>query len=343
MSDLDNLLKDLNKKFGKPIMNQADKIVYPAVTRISTRSLALDLETGGGLPCGRIVMIVANESAGKTTLVLHAIAEAQAQGLKVAFIDAEGTFDAVWAKLIGVDLAKLIVAVPDNGEQAADILEALLRTNEVGLIVLDSIAALMPKAELEKSMEDDPEKLGNKAQMLNRAMRRVTSALNELSESGERNKTSVILLNQFREKIGIAYGNPEVIPGGKGIKFASSIILELRKGEWIESEVNGEKVKIGQQIKFKTLKNKTFAPLRTGSTYLYFDGPKKGQLDKAQEIFNYGKLLGIIKVEGQMTYLEDKKLRGEAQAVEYLRDNMKLQEKLEKDIRKVYLKGQQNG
>jgi recombination protein RecA len=338
MSELDRVLASLNKKYGKAIINPADQIKYPAVQRLSTRSLSLDLELGGGYPCGRVIMVVGNESSGKTTLILHAIAEAQKEKKKVVFIDAEGTFDAEWAKVIGVDLSKLSIVLPDNGEQAADVLEAVVRSNDCALVILDSIAALMPKAELEISMEDDPERLGNKAQMLNRAMRRLTSALNEITEMGERNQTTIILLNQFREKIGIAYGNPEVIPGGKGIKFASSIILELRKGEWIEAERNGEKVKIGQQIKFKTSKNKTYSPLRTGSTYLYFDGDKKGQLDKTQEIYTYGKLLGLIKVDGQMTYFGDKKIRGADAAIDFLREDLKLQEKLEKEIRQRYLK-----
>lgn len=339
MSELDKVLGDLNKKYGKPIISQADEIKYPSIQRISTSSLALDLELGGGIPCGRVTMIVANESAGKTTLACNIIVEAQKQGKRVVFIDVEGTFDAEWAKAIGVDLSKLHIAIPDNGEQAMDILEDVLRTNECGLVILDSVAALMPKSEIESSMEDDLEKLGNKAVMLNRAMRKLTSALNEMDELGERNNTSVILLNQFREKIGIAYGNPEVIPGGKGIKFTSSIILELRKGGWIEETRNGEEIKVGQEVKFKTLKNKTFTPFRSGLMYLYFDGPTKGKFDKANEIYNYGKLSGIIKIDGQMTYLEDKKLRGEDNAVKYLRDNTKLQEKLEKEIRRMYLKG----
>jgi len=338
MSELDKMLANLNKQYGKPVINQANKIIYPSIQRLSTRSVSLNCELGGGIPFGRITMIVANESAGKTTLVLHMIAEAQAQEKRVVFIDAEGTFDCEWAKLIGVNLDKLTIAIPDNGEQAIDILETVVRSNECGLVVLDSVASLMPKAELDISMEESPEKLGNKAQLLNRAVRRLTSALNEINEMGERNKTAIVLLNQFREKIGIAYGNPETVCGGKGIKFASSIILELRKGEWIEEEKNGEKIKIGQQIKFKTSKNKTFSPLRTGSTYLFFDGTNKGKLDIAQEIYNYSKLLGLIKIEGQMAYIDDKKLRGQDNAIQYLRDNIKTQKKLEKEIYRMYLK-----
>jgi recombination protein RecA len=349
---LDKILESLNKRYGKAVINNADEIKYPAVERIRTGSLAIDIEIGGGIPRGRVTMIVANESAGKTTLALHIIKQAQKQNGRILFVDAEGTFDPEWAKVIGVDLSKLIVAVPDVGEQAADIIEAGIRSNECSLIVLDSIAALMPAAELEKPMiettkngehEGSPEQIGDRALMLNRATRRLTSALNAITEQGERNTTAVILLNQFREKIG-AYGNPEVIPGGKGIKFMSSIILELRKpggkDGWIEEDRNGETIKIGQEIKFKTQKNKTYAPFRTGVTYLLFDGPMKGQIDVTKELYVYGRLLGLIPETAQAVFtIDGKKFRGQKQVEDFLRVNPKYCEKLEKDIRDRYLKG----
>lgn len=340
MNDLDKVLASLNKKFGKAILNNADAIKYPALERIPTGSLSVDLETGGGIPRGRITMTVANESTGKTVLALKTAAEAQKLGLRVVFIDAEGTFDVGWAKTLGVDTSKLVIAIPDVGEQACDILEAVVRSGDCGLVILDSIAALMPKAELDISMEDDPEKLGNKAQMLNRAMRRLTSAINAIDEMGERNKTAIFLVNQFREKIGIAYGNPEVIPGGKGIKFASSIILELRKGAWIEETRDGEEVKIGQEIKFKTAKNKTYMPLRTGLTYFYFDGVRKGQFAREREVYTYARLLGLIQETGKAVFeIEGKKLRGEDNVTAYLLENPKLMEKLEREITQHYLRG----
>lgn len=340
MGNLDKILESLNKKFGKAIINQADEIKYPAVERISTGSLAIDIEIGGGLPRGRITMVVGNESSGKTALILKTIAQAQKKGLKCVFIDAEGTFDKEWAEKLGVDTKELVLAIPDIGEQACDILEAVVKSGDCGLVVLDSVAALMPKAELDISMEDDPEKLGNKAQMLNRAMRRLTAAINTIDELGERNKTAIVLINQFREKIGIAYGNPEVVCGGKGIKFASSIILEVRKGAWIEETVNGEEVKRGQEIKFKTSKNKTYAPLRSGLTYFYFDGPHKGEIRRAKEVYAYGRLIGLIKETGKAIFeIEGKKLRGEDNVVEYLEANPKYMEKLEQEIRDRYLHG----
>ena len=352
MSELDETLKKLNKRYGKPIIAQADEIVFPKVTRLSTGSLAIDLELGGGIPFGKVTMIVANESAGKTTLATHMIVEAQKLGKRVVFIDVEGTFDREWAKTIGVDLSKLTVAIPDIGEQAIDILEGVVRSNEAGLVILDSIAALMPTAEINKPMvdvaqngdyESSPEQIGDRALMLNRAVRKLVCALNAINELGERNQTAVVLINQFREKVNAQRGaNPEVIPGGKGIKFVSSIILELRrltgKDTWITEIQNGEEIKIGQTVNFLTQKNKTFCPYRKGSTQLYFDGPMKGQFDRASEIYNYGVLLNLIKVEGQMTYLDDKKLRGRDNAVHHLRENLKTQEKLEKEIRRVYLK-----
>lgn len=353
MSELDRVLADLNKRYKKPIISRGDEIKYPEIGRIPTGSLAIDLEIGGGIPCGKVTMIVANESAGKTTSACNIIVEAQKQGKRAVFIDVEGTFDAEWAKAIGVDLNKLMIAIPDIGEQAIDILEAVVRSKEAGVVILDSIAALMPTAEINKPMvevdkegeyESSPEQIGDRALMLNRAVRKLVCALNEINELGERNETAVVLINQFREKVNAQRGaNPEVIPGGKGIKFVSSIILELRKlsgkDTWITEMQNGEEIKIGQTINFLTQKNKTFSPFRKGVTYLYFNGPMKGHFDKAREVQHYGTLLGLIKVEGQMTYLDDKKLRGEDNAIKYIRDNPKLQEKLEKEIRQVYLKG----
>ena len=350
MSDLDEALKKLNKEWGKPIINRADEVKYAPVERLSTDSLALDLELGGGIPYGKVTMIVANESAGKTTLACHLIVQAQKKGQRVCIIDVEGTFDKAWAEIIGVDLHKLDLAIPEVGEQAVDILETFVRSNECGLVILDSLAAMMPASEMEKQMvetnmkgafEVNPEQLGDRATMLNRGVRRLTSALNEINEMGERNRTAVVLINQFRERVG-GYGNPEVIPGGKGIKFISSIILELKKplgkDGWIEEERNGELIKIGHEIRFKTQKNKTFCPFRTGTTYLYFDGPMKGQLDKIRDTYNYAKLLSLIDVKGQWIVIGDKKIQGEANAIKHLRDNPKIQEKLEKEIRQAYLK-----
>ncbi|MEQ1678479.1 MAG: AAA family ATPase, partial [Chitinophagaceae bacterium] len=207
MSALDDVLKGLNKTYGKPVISQADKIIYPKLTRLSTGSLAIDLELGGGVPFGKVTMIVANESAGKTTLAINMIVEAQKLGKRVVFIDVEGTFDKDWAETIGVDLSKLHIAIPDVGEQAVDILDAVVQSNEAGLVILDSIAALMPAAELNKPMidvdskgeyESSPEQIGDRALMLNRAVRKLTSALNKINEEGERNQTAVVLINQFR-------------------------------------------------------------------------------------------------------------------------------------------------
>lgn len=349
MSDLDNILKGLNKQYGKAIINQADKIIYPEVTRLSTGSPAIDYELGGGIPFGKVTMVIANESCGKTTLATHMIVQAQKLGKRAFFIDVEGTFDKEWAKLIGVDLSKLTIAIPDVGEQAVDILDAVVRSNECGIVILDSVAALMPAIELTKQMVDtdkngnyevNPEQIGDRAMMINRGVRKLTSALNEINELGERNQTAVVLLNQFRQKMTM-YGNNEVIPGGLGIKFVSSIILELKrpitKG-WITEVRNGEDVRIGQEIRFHSQKNKTFCPFRNGSTHLYFDGQMKGNIDTARDIFIYSEILQLIDVKGQWIVIDGKKLQGQDNAIKYLRENPKIQEKLDKEIRKVYFK-----
>lgn len=338
MSDLDKVLGNLKKKFGAATINPADKIIYPAVKRIPTGSLSLDLEIGGGLPRGKVVMIPANESVGKTTIALHMVAKAQKLKYKAAFIDVEGTFDKDWAKKIGVDLSTLLLAKPDSGEMALEILESLVETNEVDLIILDSLAALIPKAELDKSLFDDPQKMCERAVLLGRSITRLAAILNKLSDKLEANETCVVLLNQLREKPGVMYGNPEVIPGGKAIKFFSSIIINLTKGKWLEIGKDPNKMKIGQEIKLYTSKNKTFVPFKRGVMYLYFEGEKMGTLDQIQELFTYGKLLNIIQQSGHFYVIEGTKINGADAAMQYLKDNPKTAEKIEKEVRERYLK-----
>ena len=338
MSDLDKVLANLKKKFGTASINPADKITYAAVKRIPTGSLSLDLEMGGGLPRGKVVMIPANESVGKTTVALHMVASAQKNKCKAAYIDVEGTFDKEWAKKIGVNLSDLLLSKPDSGEMALEILESLVETNELDLIVLDSLAALIPKAELDKSLFDDPQKMCERAVLLGRSVTRLAAILNKLSDKLEANETCVVLLNQLREKPGVMYGNPEVIPGGKAIKFFSSIIVNLTRGKWLEIGKDPNKVKIGQEIKLYTSKNKTFVPFKRGVMYLYFEGDKMGKLDQIQELFTYGKLLNLIQQSGHFYVVDGVKINGADATMKYLEDNPKIAEKIEKTIRERYLK-----
>ena len=359
MSELDDALKKYNSLFKKPIVATASDFKYAEIDRISFGDLALDIETGGGVPRGKVTMIVGNESTGKTTLTMHLIKQAQKLPGNVLFIDVEGTFDPAWAKTIGIDLDRLKLAVPDVGEQAVDILELATRSNECSLIILDSIAAMMPAAEISKPMvkmkqdgdyEAVAEQIGDRATMLNRGVRRLTSALNEITELGERNSTAIVLLNQFREKIGVMNANNEVIPGGRGIKFVSSMIMELRRpvsDGWMVVEREGREDekdstvqdKIGQHIRFRTLKNKTYVPFRSGTSYLYFDGPRKGQLDVEREVYVYSRLLGLLNETGKAVFkIDGKVLRGEDQVINYLMENPRSMKDLETQIRARYLK-----
>ena len=337
MSNLDNTTDLLNKRYGKRAIVKASDLKAESIDRISTGSLSLDIELGGGLPCGRIVEIFGREGSGKTTIALKTVVEAQKRGKKCVWIDQEGAIDLNWAKTLGVDLDKLLLASPDNGEKGVDILEAYVRTGEVGVIVLDSIEALVPAADIETSAEDK-ERLGDRAKLCNRMARKLQAALNVKVGEGELlNDCIVILINQIREKIGVMYGSPETTPGGLGIKFYSSVRINLRAGEWLEDSASN---KVGHEIKFKIKKNRTAPPMRTGAFTIYFDGERKGQIDRALEILNYSVLKGLIKLKGRTYNLYGKKVVGKGALLKYISEDDKIRAKLEKDINKVYLLGE---
>ena len=331
MGDLDDIIKDLNKRFGKNTIISGDDIVAMEIERIPTGSLALDVETGGGFPCGRVVELYGRESAGKTFMALKAVAEAQKLGKTAVWIDVEGSFDPVWAALLGVDLKKLRLTRPETGEIACDILDAVIRSGDCGIVVLDSTAALIPTKDTETAMED-VEQLGVRAKMVNRLIRKLHSALNmKVGEDKLPNDCTVVFINQIREKIGVMYGSPDTTPGGLGLRHAASIRIEFRK-TWIKDPSDEEKV-IGQTVKFVTAKNKTFPPHRRGEFAIYTDGPSKGQIDAVSEVFTYGVIAGLI-VQDKSTYFLGKEVMGVGQpkSVEYLRDNPKLVEELKKKI-----------
>ena len=217
MSDLDDIIKDLNKRFGKNTIISGDEIISMEVDRIPTGSLALDIETGGGFPCGRVTEIYGRESAGKTYMALKSVAEAQKIGKSAVWIDVEGSFDPVWAALLGVDLKKLKLTRPETGEIACDILDAVISSGECGIVVLDSTAALIPVHDTEIGM-DKVEQLGVRAKMVNRLIRKLHAALNmKVGEDKLPNNCAVVFINQIREKIGVMYGSPDTTPGGLGL------------------------------------------------------------------------------------------------------------------------------
>ena len=252
---LQTALSQIEKQFGKGAVMRLGQNEHMSVGHVSTGSLGLDIALGiGGLPRGRIIEIYGPESSGKTTLSLHCIAEGQKDGGNVAFIDVEHALDPVYAEALGVDIDNLLVAQPDTGEDALEIAEALIRSGAIDVLVVDSVAALVPKAEIEGEMGDSH--VGLQARLMSQALRKLAGAINK-------SNCVAIFINQLREKVGVVYGNPEVTPGGRALKFYSSVRLEVRKAEAIK--VNGEV--IGNRTKVKVVKNKIAPPFKEA----YFD------------------------------------------------------------------------
>ena len=248
---LEEALAQIQKQFGKgSIMKLGEKGAQMNVEAISTGSISLDLATGiGGVPKGRIIEIFGPESSGKTTLTLHIVAEAQKKGGRAAFIDAEHALDPVYAKNLGVDVENLLVSQPDTGEQALEICDMLVRSGALDVIVIDSVAALVPKAEIQGDMGDSH--VGLHARLMSQALRKITGSINK-------SNTCVIFINQLREKVGVVYGNPEVTTGGRALKFYSSMRLDVRKSETIKT---GDNI-MGNRTKVKVVKNKVAPPFK---------------------------------------------------------------------------------
>ncbi len=334
MSGLAEAAAELNKRFGKNTVISGDEFKGLNVPRISTGSLTLDIALGGGLPVGRLIEIFGMESSGKSYIAALVVANAQKLGKKAVWIDVEGSFDKTWAALLGVNVKDLYVVRPESGEQAGDALETFVRADDCGIIVLDSIAAMIPEKDVETSMED-PEKLGNKAVMVNRLLRKLQSALNmKIGEDKVPNECMVIFINQIRHKIGVLYGSPETTPGGLGLRFTAAVRLQLRK-KWIKDESDSEKV-IGQTVTFKTVKNKTFPPHRVGQFDFYTDGIYTGMIDLPREVLNCGVACGIIEHSGKSYDIGDTKIVGKDKAALYLAENPKLVDKLKVQIMEHY-------
>ena len=255
---LNEALKAIEKEYGKgSIMRLGDRADV-SIDAIPSGSLALDLALGiGGYPKGRIIEIYGPESSGKTTLALHAIAECQKQGGRCAFIDAENAIDPVYAKNLGVDIDELILSQPDSGEQALEITEVLIKSGAIDLVVIDSVAALVPQAELDGEMSDSS--IGLQARLMSKAMRKLAGVMN-------RSNTTAIFINQLREKVGIMFGNPETTPGGRALKFYASVRLDVRKGEALK---NGSD-QIGNATKIKVVKNKVAPPFKTAAVSIIY-------------------------------------------------------------------------
>ncbi|MBO5678530.1 MAG: recombinase RecA [Bacteroidaceae bacterium] len=307
----------IEKDFGKgSIMKLGDDKVEE-IEVIPTGSISLNAALGvGGYPRGRVIEIYGPESSGKTTLAIHAIAEAQKNGGIAAIIDAEHAFDRFYAQKLGVDIDNLLIAQPDNGEQALDIAEQLIRSSAVDLVVVDSVAALTPKAEIEGDMGDN--KVGLQARLMSQALRKLTATISKTN-------TTCIFINQLREKIGVMFGNPETTTGGNALKFYASVRIDIRKSTQIK---DGEEV-IGNQTKVKIVKNKVAPPFRRAEFDIMFG---EG-ISKVGEIIDLGVDFGIIKKSGSwFSYGDTKLAQGRDATKQLIADNPELAEELEAKI-----------
>jgi len=307
----------IEKNYGKgSIMKMGDNAVEE-VAIIPSGSVGLNVALGiGGYPRGRVIEIYGPESSGKTTLAIHAIAEAQKAGGIAAFIDAEHAFDRFYAEKLGVDIENLWISQPDSGEQALEIAEQLIRSSAIDIVVIDSVAALTPKAELEGEMGDS--KMGLQARLMSQALRKLTAAINKTN-------TTCIFINQLRDKIGVTYGNPETTTGGNALKFYASVRLDIRK---ITALKDGEEVK-GNQTRVKVVKNKLAPPFRKAEFDIMFG---EG-ISKVGELVDLGADLNIIKKSGSWYSYNDTKLgQGRESAKDCLRDNPELAEEIEGKI-----------
>ncbi|MDY5878138.1 MAG: recombinase RecA [Sodaliphilus sp.] len=309
-------MSKIEKDFGKgSIMRMGDENIE-AVDVISTGSIGLDVALGvGGYPRGRIIEIYGPESSGKTTLAIHAIAEAQKKGGIAAFIDAEHAFDRFYAEQLGVDVNSLLISQPDNGEQALEIADMLIRSSAIDIIVIDSVAALTPKAEIEGEMGDS--KMGLQARLMSQALRKLTATISKTN-------TTCIFINQLREKLGVMFGNPETTTGGNALKFYASVRIDIRRIGQIK---DGDQVN-GNLTRVKVVKNKVAPPFRKAEFEILF-----GQgISKVGEIVDLGVQFGIIKKSGAWFSYEGTKFQGRDTAKQLIADNPELAEELEAKI-----------
>ena len=315
-------ITQIEKTCGKgSIMRMGADTPQVRLAAISTGAINLDAAIGiGGIPRGRVTEIFGPESSGKTTLALHVVAHAQRAGGAAAYIDAEHALDVEYAKKLGVDIEELLVSQPDTGEQGLEICEILVRSGAVDVVVIDSVAALVPKMEIEGDMGDSLP--GLQARLMSQALRKLTAAIS-------RSRTAVIFINQLREKIGIVFGNPETTPGGRALKFYSSVRIDLRRVESLKQAG----VVIGIRVKAKIVKNKVAPPFRVAEFDIIFSGPRIG-ISREGDIIDLATDSGIVKKQGAFySYGEQKLGQGREQAKDYLRENVEVAQEIEAKIK----------
>ncbi|WP_332630604.1 recombinase RecA [Halalkalibacter flavus] len=315
---LDMALRQIEKQFGKGSIMKLGEQAEQRVSTVSSGALALDIALGvGGYPKGRVIEVYGPESSGKTTVSLHAIAEVQRQGGQAAFIDAEHALDPVYAQKLGVNIDELLLSQPDTGEQALEIAEALVRSGAVDMIVIDSVAALVPKAEIEGDMGDSH--VGLQARLMSQALRKLSGAINK-------SKTIAIFINQIREKVGVMFGNPETTPGGRALKFYSSVRLEVRRAETLKQ---GNDM-VGNKTKIKIVKNKVAPPFKVAEVdIMYGEG-----ISREGSILDIASDLDIVQKSGAWYSFNEERLgQGRENSKQFLKENSHIAEQIETLIR----------
>ena len=321
LNALNQALGKIEKEFGKGSVMKLGEATSMAIDVISTGSIGLDIAVGiGGLPKGRIIEVYGPESSGKTTVALHTVAEAQKQGGIAAFIDAEHALDPVYAKALGVDIDNLIISQPDTGEQALEIAEALIRSGAIDIIVVDSVAALVPRAEIEGDMGDSH--VGLQARLMSQALRKLTGSI-------KKSNCVAIFINQLREKVGIMFGNPETTTGGRALKFYSSVRLDVRK---IDTIKQGDKV-LGSTTRVKVVKNKVAPPFKQAEfDIMYGEG-----ISKVGDLLDIASDIDIVKKSGAWYSYNDTKLgQGRENVKKFLQDNPDLIKEIDEKVRHYY-------
>ncbi|WNC12467.1 recombinase RecA [Brevibacillus brevis] len=318
---LESALRQIEKQFGKGSIMKLGEVANVQISTVSSGALALDIALGvGGFPRGRIVEIYGPESSGKTTVALHAIAEVQKQGGQAAFIDAEHALDPVYAAKLGVNIDELLLSQPDTGEQALEIAEALVRSGAVDIIVVDSVAALVPKAEIEGEMGDSH--VGLQARLMSQALRKLSGAINK-------SKTIAIFINQLREKVGVMFGNPETTPGGRALKFYASVRLDVRKAETIKV---GNDI-LGSKTKIKVVKNKVAPPFKVAEVdIMYGEG-----ISKEGSILDIGSEIDVVQKSGAWYSFNEERLgQGRENSKIFLKENPHIASQIEAKVREYF-------
>lgn len=318
---LESALRQIEKQFGKGSIMKLGEVSNVSISTISSGALALDIALGvGGFPKGRIVEIYGPESSGKTTVALHAIAEVQRQGGQAAFIDAEHALDPVYAAKLGVNIDELLLSQPDTGEQALEIAEALVRSGAVDIIVVDSVAALVPKAEIEGEMGDSH--VGLQARLMSQALRKLSGAINK-------SKTIAIFINQLREKVGVMFGNPETTPGGRALKFYASVRLDVRKAESIKV---GNDI-LGSKTKIKVVKNKVAPPFKVAEVdIMYGEG-----ISREGSILDIGSEIDVVQKSGAWYSFNEERLgQGRENSKVFLKENPHIASQIETKVREYF-------